>query len=111
MIRSSGGREKLNQERKEEREPGDERILGSGFFVEEVLKGQEGEATRSTSHGFEGILEETCKQFRVSREQILDGSRARDISRARRVLFLGAHEEVGQSFTVLGACVDFLTHL
>jgi len=107
LIRSTGRREKLNQKRKEERELGDERILGSGSFVEEVLKGQKREATRSTSHDFEGILEETCKKFRVSREQILNGSRARDISRARRVFFLRAHEEAGQSFTVLGGLCGF----
>ena len=56
---------------------------------------------------FEGILEETCKKFRVSREQILNGSRARDISRARRVFFLRAHEEAGQSFTSLGGLCGF----
>ena len=107
LIRSTGGREKLNQKRKEERELGDERILGSGSFVEEVLTGQEREATRPTSHDFKGILKETCKIFRVSREPILNGCRARDISRARRVFFLRAHEEAGQSFTGLGELCGF----
>ncbi len=107
LIRSTGGLEKLNQNRKGDRELGDERILGSSSFVEEVLKGREREATRSTSHDFDGILEETCQRFRLSREQILSGSRARDISRARRVFFLRAHEEAGQSYTGLGSLCGF----
>lgn len=56
---------------------------------------------------FEGILEETCKKFRVSREQILNGSRDRDISKARRVFFLRAHEEAGQFFTCLAGLCGF----
>ena len=52
-------------------------ISGSARTREEFL--------RRLSHDFEGILEETCKRFRVSREQILNGSRARDISRAGRI--------------------------
>jgi chromosomal replication initiation ATPase DnaA len=107
LFLNTGGRKKLDQKRNGERELGDERILGSGSFVEEVLKAQKREATRSTSHDFEGILEETCKKFRVSREQILNGSRARDISRARRVFFLRAHEEAGQSFSGLGRLCGF----
>ena len=65
------------------------------------------EFLRRLSHDFEGILEETCKKFRVSREQTLNGSRARDTSRARRVFFLRAHEEDGQSFTGLGGLCRF----
>ncbi len=43
------------------------------------------EFLRRLSHDFEGILEETCKKFRVSREQILNGSN----TNARSILTFG----------------------
>jgi len=102
LIRSSGGREKLDQRIKEEPELGDERILGSGTFVEEVLKGHEREKAKAAVLDFENILEGICQDWRVSREQILSGARTREISQARRAFFLRAHEETGQSFASLG---------
>jgi putative transposase len=43
----------------------------------------------------------------VSREQILKGLRTREISQARRVFFLRAYEEAGQSFAALGRLCGF----
>jgi chromosomal replication initiation ATPase DnaA len=48
-----------------------------------------------------------AKNGGVSREQILKGSRTREISQARRVFFLRAHEETGQSFAALGRLCGF----
>jgi len=53
-----------------------------GGLIFRDTKDREEFLSRLSDHDFEGILEETCKKFRVSRGQILNGSRVRDISRA-----------------------------
>ncbi len=108
LIRSAGGREQLARRRKDEREPGDERVLGSGLFVEEILRAQSKPPIR-TRQNFERILEEVCKGCGILREQVLSPSRIRRISRGRRMFFLRAHEEAGESMAALGRLCG-LTH-
>jgi putative transposase len=100
FIRSSGGREQLALRSKDEWEKGDERILGSGDFVEAVLKNQPS-LQKNTKANADKILDDVCKEWKVARTQILGGSRARRISQARRVFFLRAHEEAGVSLAAL----------
>ncbi len=93
-----------------EHELGDEQILGSGSFVEEVLKGKKRESARGTSHDFEGNLKETCKKFRVSREQILNKSRTRDISRARLFYSSVLMKKRVNLLPLWEGCAGFLAH-
>jgi len=101
VIRSAGGREALARRRKDERELGDERILGSGSFVEEILNAQPESRTRKGGN-LGDILDEVCEQSGISQEQLLSRSRVHKVSRARRVFFLRAHEESGESMAALG---------
>lgn len=101
LIRSAGGREQLASRSREEWEKGDERVLGSGGFVEEVLKTlQPGKEKNKTN--IAEILDAVCRKWGVTSEQILSRSRGRKISNARRTFFLTAYEEGGRSITELG---------
>jgi chromosomal replication initiation ATPase DnaA len=85
---------------KDDWEKGDERILGGGDFVETVLRSQP--PLHSSSRGSATkILEEVCKKCEVQPKQILSRLRGRRISQARRVFFLRAQEEAGESLTSL----------
>ena len=54
----------------------------------------------------EDILEEVCKYWGVSREQVLSRSRVEVVSQARRTFFLRAHEQTGESMAALGRLCD-----
>jgi putative transposase len=101
LVRSAGGREQLASRSRDEWEKGDERILGSGNFVEEILKSGNLPRERRRSD-IAGILDGVITERRVTSEQVLSRSRDRKISQARRVFFLRAHEEGGASITELG---------
>ena len=100
LVRSAGGRDQLAFRSRDEWEKGDERILGGGDFVEAVLRSQpplKGSSRTSVTK----ILEDVCKKWQVQPTQILSGLRARRISQARRMFFLRAQEEAGESLTAL----------
>jgi putative transposase len=100
LIRSAGGREQLAQRTREEWEMGDERILGSGDFVMDMLKGQPPiQLINKTSAS--QILDEVSIKWKVQSAQILSRSRARKVSQARREFFLRAQEEAGESMAAL----------
>jgi REP element-mobilizing transposase RayT len=101
LIRSAGGREQLAKRYREERELGDERILGGGSFVEGVLKNRLGQKRRKDVR-VDDILSDICRRSKVRREQLLSGMRVRRVSAARRLFFLRAHEEAGASYSALG---------
>ncbi len=102
LIRSGGGRDKVARRAKGEgEEMGDERILGSGPFVEETLSDQTRLGGRRTG-SLDDILNDVCEQWGVPPEQLLSRSRVRKVSRARSVFFLRAHEERGEPMAALG---------
>jgi putative transposase len=101
LIRSAGGKEQLASRSREEWEKGDERILGSGDFVEEILKSRE-PPKKARQSDVTAILDAVTRKWGITPKQILSRSRARKISRARRVFFLLAHEKGGASITELG---------
>jgi len=106
LVRSAGGRKQVVRRAKGQWELGDERILGGGPFVEEILKGQTRPVTR-TRGNLKDILGEVCKEWGFLRGQILSRSRVRKLSRARRMFFLRAHREVGESMSALGRLCGF----
>lgn len=100
LVRSAGGREQLALRSKHDWEKGDERILGSGDFVMDILKSQpvfhpinKASATK--------ILEDVCNKWKVQPAQVLSKLRSRGISGARREFFLRAQEEAGESLAAL----------
>jgi putative transposase len=100
LVRSAGGMEALAGRRPEERQAGDERVLGSGAFVEE-LWAREGREGRRVECSAEEVLENIARRWDVAPLEILSGSRERRVSRARREFFRRAHEEAGQSMAAL----------
>ena len=105
VIRSAGGWDQLSLRSEDEREVGDERILGSGEFVREVLRSRKGRQEKSPSMNVAEILEDISRRSSLSRVQILSGVRTRSISRARREFLLRAHEDAGVSMAALGRLV------
>lgn len=99
LLRSAGGPEEVARRRPEERESADERILGSGEFVEEVWRvaGALGVARSQRPRHWEEILEEVVDPTGIEASRILGGSRERQVSRARRAFLLRALEEGGMS--------------
>jgi len=108
LIRSAGGREQLALRSKEEWEKGDERILGGGDFVQEILRSRT-ERKEKRKLGVAEILEGVSRDLHMPQAQILSGARSRSITRARRAFLLRAHEEAGSSMAELGRLCG-LTH-
>jgi putative transposase len=101
LIRSSGGITALLARNSEEHEAADDRILGSGEFVEMVLN------THKKEHDFhmsnvEDVLQNVATMSGLSREQIVGLGRNRDVSKARREFYRRAQEEAGASMALLG---------
>jgi putative transposase len=108
LIRSAGGREQLALGSKEEWEKGDERILGGGDFVQEILRSRT-ERKEERKLGVAEILKGVSKDLNMPQAKILSGARSRSIARARRAFLLRAHEEAGASMAELGRLCG-LTH-
>ena len=103
LIRSLGGwSQVLSQRRKGQREEADERILGSGDFVNEVLKEADERQIRQIklrSSGKTGqkLIEEECKRCHISIAELKNGSRRSKVSETRMVIAHRCREELGIS--------------
>ncbi len=92
-MRSAGGWANLANRGKEERELGDERVLGGGAFVSEVLNQAE-VPIRQPDREVEAVLAEVCQEHALDQAVVLGRTRRRSVVRA--------HEEAGESFADLG---------
>lgn len=101
LIRSLGGVAALLAQRQEDRQASDERILGSGGFVEAVLRENDTHGNETTTT-IDDVLKKVAAQSGISCEQILGTSRSRNVSHARRQFFRRAHEEAGATISLLG---------
>lgn len=103
LIRSHGGwSQVLAMRRKGQREESDERILGSGDFVNAILKEVEERQMRQTKLSRSGgsiteIIREECKKRRISPEELTRGGRRRKVTEARVVIARRGREEIGLS--------------
>lgn len=103
LIRSAGGwSEVLAMRRKKQRMASDDRILGSGEFVEQVLREAEEREARTlrlkrAGIAFEDVAKEVAKRYGVELEELLSGSRRRVIGEARRVVAQIAVKKLGMS--------------
>ena len=103
LIRSQGGWKRIGLLReKGNRIKGDERILGSGDFVEYVLKQSQEQKERRLDYQDKGydygwLLSEVAKYFNIDKEEIERRGGYRNRVAARSVLCYWASRELGMS--------------
>lgn len=101
LIRSMRGLTAILSQSPEERQASDERILGSGGFVESVLRDSDTRINKTTTT-IDDVLKDVAARSGINCEQILGASRSRSVSNARRQFFQRAHEETGATISMLG---------
>ena len=96
MVRSAGGNKTgLLGRKKEEREKGDERILGSGDFVVQALKAANELHERSIKHkiSLDELIKKVSKDRRIDTKDLISSKRNQKISKARAIIsYLAAIE-------------------
>jgi hypothetical protein len=102
LVRSAGGEKAgLLGRKKEKREKGDARILGSGDFVAGLLR--EGEKMLEKKYlrkrSIQELIESVAAQKGIPPELICSGSRKQEISDARSIIAYLAVEQTGHSAT------------
>jgi REP-associated tyrosine transposase len=101
LIRSQGGWSQVVSMRKhEEQELGDERVLGSGDFVEKILAEAEGRiksqfSARDGEKKIRELIEAVCKNEGINPREMRSGSRRRTVSVARALLARRLVEDYG----------------
>jgi len=86
LVRSAGGnRAGLHGRKKDEREKGDERIVGSGDFVSNVLKKLDefDEERKGYSLTLDELIDRIARRFNIDKAHITSNMRQRNISMAR----------------------------
>ncbi len=115
LIRSKGGwSQVLSARRSGRKEEFDERILGSGDFVNTILKETEEKAKhqlklRRSGKTFAGIVEEECRKERISPAELKGGGRRKKISDLRARIAKRGLEELGLSFAEIARYVGVNT--
>ena len=109
LVRSAGGDKRgLLGRKKEEREQGDERILGSGDFVREALSkaGQEWEKGKKKKMPLEQLIGEVAFRLDLKEASIISVSRKREISEARGIICYLAVNDLGYSTSEVGRALS-----
>ena len=112
LVRSAGGYEALKKTLRDEQWAFDERILGSGPFVESVLKQAESEtlipATTNSERAiqFERILTHVAAMADMDVPLLTSGGRDRHLVRHRQILCFIAVRHLGMSLTAVGRSVN-----
>ena len=89
LIRSKGGwSQVVSARRSGQKEEYDERILGSGEFVNAILKEAEEKTLlqlklRRTGKTLSKIIDQECDRYQISPKELRGGSRRRDVSALR----------------------------
>ena len=103
MIRSLGGwSEVLACRRRNERQVYDQRILGDGDFVKQVVSGLEYRTNRNLRLSGRGIdmdaaADKISEKYDISKSELRSGSRRRPVASARRALSWICVRELGYS--------------
>ena len=103
LIRSQGGwSQVLAMRRRGRKEEYDERILGSGDFVNNILKEAEDRQLRQIKHKRSGstiqkIIDEECKRHQICLPELKAGSKRRSVSDMRATIAYRCREELGAS--------------
>jgi REP element-mobilizing transposase RayT len=115
LVRSMGGwSEVLSLRRSQEEVLSDERILGSGEFVERLL-GEADEKMKQRLRGdalrqrAEDVIRKVCKKERVNEEELKSGGRRGSISKVRSILASELTEEYGVPLAEAGRLLGVST--
>lgn len=101
LIRSQGGRSKvLSMQRRGQKEDFDERILGGGEFVHNVLKEAEENQLRQVKARRAGktiqkIIDEECQKQGISIVELTGGGKRRKVSDTRALIAVRSRAELG----------------
>ena len=101
LVRSQGGwSQVLGLRRRGEQDISDARILGSGEFVESLLREAEERELRQlrirrSGKTIDEIIKEVCQARSVNTKELQSGSRRRSVSNARAVIAFRSIEEIG----------------
>jgi len=115
LIRSKGGwSQVLAARRSGRKEEYDERILGSGAFVNDILKETEEKTKRQLKLRRGGktitrIIEEECAKSRISQNELKGGGRRRKISLLRATIAKRGLDELGLSLAEIARHVGVTT--
>ena len=115
LIRSKGGwSQVVSARRRGQREEADERILGSGDFVNAILQEAEEKTRRQlklrrTGSGLRAIIEKECKKGGISSNELKGGSRRRKVSAVRAGISKRGVEELGLSMAEIARQVGVTT--
>ncbi|PKN23552.1 MAG: hypothetical protein CVU68_00595 [Deltaproteobacteria bacterium HGW-Deltaproteobacteria-3] len=103
LIRSQGGWSRVLAMRgKVLQEEYDQRILGNGDFIREILNEAEGNLARQLKHRRDGrtitdIIREECERSKISSEELQLGNRRRIVCEARMTIARRSRHELGLS--------------
>jgi REP element-mobilizing transposase RayT len=95
LIRSLGGWSAVKAMRRSgDRELSDDRILGSGEFVERIIKEAEAKVKRqlpvkAQNQKIEKLITKLCKKEKVSIEELVSGCRRKEVSGVRASIAIG----------------------
>jgi len=109
LVRSAGGyRSSLHSQDKEDREPSDARILGSGEFVSATLQTSEKNLVKKylPKRPMEELIELVAARTGIPPELICSGSRKSMISDARSIVAYMAVEKIGHTATEVARYLD-----
>ena len=109
LVRSAGGDKRGLLGRKiGEREKGDERILGSGDFVNEALRkaGVDWEKRSENKMLLAELIQKVASHLGLRKESILSGNRRRKISEARSMISYLAINNMGYSASEVGRALS-----
>ncbi|NOR53382.1 MAG: hypothetical protein GQ536_04780, partial [Candidatus Aminicenantes bacterium] len=109
LVRSAGGNKAgLLGRRKEEREKGDERILGSGNFVNEALMkaGEDWEKGKKRKIPLAQLIGKVASHLGLKEASIISSSRKRGISEARGIICYLAVNDMGYSVSEVAHALE-----
>jgi REP element-mobilizing transposase RayT len=114
LVRSNGGWSEVSLRRRASRELADERILGSGDFVEGILKDADERVRQQYSgkkrqRAVQQIIGELCRRQNVSMTEVRSGSRRKTTSRLRATVARSLVEEYGISLAEVARQVGVST--
>ena len=101
LVRSMGGWSAVKALRRAgEREQFDDRILGSGEFVERIIKEADARikhqfAVKDQTQNINKFIEKICKNEKISLEELKGGGRRKELSRARALISIGLTKTYG----------------
>jgi len=105
LVRSAGGDKRtLLRRKREERELSDERILGSGKFVNEALMkaGKDCGKRQGDKISLPKLVEKIASHLNLKGQSIFSASRRHEISEARSIISYLAINDMGYSASEVG---------